>query len=199
MLLNCGVGEESWESLGLQGDQTSQFKRKSVLNIHWTDWYWSWNSNTLATWCKELTHWKRPWCWLRLKAGGEGDDQGWDDWMASLTRWTWVWAGSGSWWWTGNPGVLQSWSPRVKHDWTELNWFIHKNALLEKDLFSTILCESLNEPSINTGGPEKSFVHWSTKYFVSTSYHEWPFCWKHLNCYISIFILKNIYKQQISK
>ena len=62
--------------------------------------------NTLATWCEELTHWKRPWCWERLKAGGEGDDRGWDGWMASLIRWTWVWVNSGSWWWTGRPGVL---------------------------------------------------------------------------------------------
>ena len=53
-----------------------------------------WGS-TLATWCEELTYWKRPWCWERLKAGGEGDDRGWDGWMASLTRWTWVWAGTG--------------------------------------------------------------------------------------------------------
>ena len=45
---------------------------KSVLNVHWKDWCWSWSSNILATWCKELTHWKRPWCWERLKAGGEG-------------------------------------------------------------------------------------------------------------------------------
>ena len=70
-------------------------KRKSVLNVHWKDWCWSWNSNTLATWCEELTHWKRPWCWERLKAGGEGDDRGWDGWMASLTQWTWVLANSG--------------------------------------------------------------------------------------------------------
>ena len=59
--------------------------RKSVLNIHWKDWCWSWNSNTLAIWCKELTHWKRPWCCERLKAGGEGDNREWDGWMASLT------------------------------------------------------------------------------------------------------------------
>ena len=59
MLLNCDVGEDSWESLGLQGDPTSPSWRKSVLNIHWKDWCWSWNCNTLATWCKELTHWKR--------------------------------------------------------------------------------------------------------------------------------------------
>ena len=59
------------------------------------------NSNTLATWCRELTHLKRPWCWERLRAGGEGDDRGWDGWMASPTQWTWVWVDSGSWWWTG--------------------------------------------------------------------------------------------------
>ena len=79
------------------------------LNIHWKDWCWSLNSNTLATWCKELTHWKRPWCWERLKAEGEEDDRRWmAGWMASLTRWTWVWASSRSWWWTGKPGLLQS-------------------------------------------------------------------------------------------
>ena len=94
------------------------------MNIFWEDWCWSWNSNTLATWCEELTHLKRLWCWERLKAGGEGDNRGWDGWMASLTRWTWVWVSSRSWWWTGKPGVLPSvGSQRVGHDWaTELNW-----------------------------------------------------------------------------
>ena len=81
-------------------------KGKSVLNIHWKDWCWNWNSNTLATWCEELTHWKRPWSWERLKTGGEGDDRGWDGFMASLTQWTWVWVNSGSWRWTGGPGML---------------------------------------------------------------------------------------------
>ena len=61
-------------------------ERKSVLNIHWKDWCWSWSSETLATWCKELTHWKRPWGWERLKMGGEGYDRGWDGWMVSLTQ-----------------------------------------------------------------------------------------------------------------
>ena len=56
---------------------------------------WSWNSNTLATSCEELTHWKRPWCFEGLRAGGEGDDRGWDGWMASSTPWTWVWVDSG--------------------------------------------------------------------------------------------------------
>ena len=86
--------------------------------------YWSWNSSTLATSCEEFTHWKRPWCWEGLGAGGEGEDRGWDDWMASLTQWTWVWVNSRSWWWTGHPGMLQFMgSQRVRHDWvTELNW-----------------------------------------------------------------------------
>ena len=89
MLLNYGIGEDSWESLGLQGDPVGSFWRKSVLNIHWKDWCWS--SNTLVTWCEELTHLKRPWCWERLKVGGEGYGRGWDGWMASPTQWTWVW------------------------------------------------------------------------------------------------------------
>ena len=75
---------------------------------------------------------KRPWCWERLKAEGEGDDRGWDGWMASRTRWTWVWASSGSWWWTGKSGVLWSTgSQRVGHDWvTELNWTVSELILL---------------------------------------------------------------------
>ena len=122
MILNCGVGEDSWESLGLQGDPTSPFWRRSVLGIRWKDWCWSWNSNTLATWCEELTHLKRPWCWERLRAGGEGDNRGWDGWMASLTRWTWVWwtpgAGDGQ----GGLACCGSWG-RKESDTTErLNW-----------------------------------------------------------------------------
>ena len=77
----------------------------------------SWSSNTSATWCKELTHRKRPWCWKRLKAG-EGDDRGCDVWMAAPTQWTWVSANSGRWWRTGKPGVLQSVGlQRVRHNW----------------------------------------------------------------------------------
>ena len=85
---------------------------------------------------RELTHWKSPWWWERLKVGGEGDDRGWDDWMLSPTRWTWVWASSRSWWRTGKPGVLQfmgSQSQTRLGDWTELNWneIIHKKYLVE--------------------------------------------------------------------
>ena len=74
--------------------------------------------NTLATWCEEPTHWKRPWFWERLKAGGEGDDRVRDGWMASPSQWTWVWANSRRQWRTGKPGVLQSMgSQRAGHDW----------------------------------------------------------------------------------
>ena len=87
------------------------------LNNHWKDWCWSWSSTTLATWCEEPTHWKRLWCGERLRARGEGGDRGWDGWMASLTRWTWVWANSGRSWRTGRPGMLQSVGLQiVRHD-----------------------------------------------------------------------------------
>ena len=122
MLLNCGVGKDSWESLGLQGDPTSPSWRKSVLNIHWKDWYWRWNSSTLATSCEELTHWKSSWCWERLKSGREGDDRGWDGWMASLTRWTWIEATPGA---GDGQGRLVCCSPwgRKESDMTkQLNW-----------------------------------------------------------------------------
>ena len=78
----------------------------------------------LVIWCEELTHWKRAWCWERLKASREGNDRGWDGWMASPTQCTWVWVSSGSGRWIGKPGVLQFMgSQRVGHNWmTGLNW-----------------------------------------------------------------------------
>ena len=115
---------------------TARKSNQSILKeispeYHWKDGCWSWNSNTLATWCEELTHLKRPWCWERLKAG-ERDDREWDgitdstneNDMASQTQWTWVWVNSGSWRWTGRPGMLQSMGlKRVGHNWvSELNW-----------------------------------------------------------------------------
>ena len=120
----------SWRRL-LRAPWTERRSNQSILKeispgFNWKDWGWSWNSNTLAIWCEELTHWKRPWCWERLKAWGEVDDRGWNDWMASLTQWTWVWVNSGRWWWTGRPGVL--WFMGVAKSWkwlrdrTELNW-----------------------------------------------------------------------------
>ena len=114
MLLNCGVGEDS----------ESPFDCKEIQSVHPKgnqSWIfignWSWNSSTLATWWEEVTHLKRPWCWERLKTGGEGDVRGWDGWMASPTQWTRVWVSSWSWWWTGKPGVLQSMGcQRVRHN-----------------------------------------------------------------------------------
>ena len=124
MLLNCGVGEDSWESLGLQGDPASPSWRRSVLGVHWKGWCWSWNSDTLATRCKELTDWKRPWFWEGLGAGGEGDDRWWDGWRHHWLDGHGFVVDSGSWWWTRRPGVLRFMgSQRVGHDWvTELNW-----------------------------------------------------------------------------
>ena len=91
-----------WRRL-LRASWTARRSNQSILKeigpeYSWKDWCWRWNSNTLATWCEELTHFKRPWCWERMSASGEGNDRGWDGWMASLTQWTWVWVNSGSWW-----------------------------------------------------------------------------------------------------
>ena len=99
--------------------------------------------NTFATWCEELTHLKRSWCWERLRAG-EGDDRGWDGWMASPTQWTWVWVDSGSWWWTGRPGKLRfmgSQSRTRLSDWTELGYNL--TFALDKWLFLSILVQVL--------------------------------------------------------
>ena len=124
---------------------TARRPNQSILkeispDIHWKDWCWSWNSNTpiFAIRCKELTHWKGPWCWERFKTG-EGYNREWDGWMASETWWTWVWVSSRSWCWTGKPGMLQSMgSQRVRHDWaTELNWTEMTFWWVCLDLFGT--------------------------------------------------------------
>ena len=169
MLLNCGIGWYSWESLGLKGDPTSPSWRKSVLNIHWKDWCWSWSSITLATWCEELPHLKRPWRWERLKTGGDGDDRGWDGWMASLTQWTWISTSSESWWWTGRPGMLQSTGlQRVRHGWaTELNSrlsFSHKKDVLTR---ATV---SMNLEDIMLRGTNQSRRN---KYFMKLKASRW--------------------------
>ena len=118
---------------------------RSVLGVHWKDWCWSWNSNTLAISWEELTHWKRSLCWEGLRAGGEGDDRGWDGWMASPIRWTWVWVNSGSWWWTERPGVLQLMGSQiVGHDWaTELNWITAAAAAAKLLQSRLTLCDPI--------------------------------------------------------
>ena len=124
MFLNCGVGEDSWESLGLQGDPTSPSQGKSVLNIHWKDWCWSWNSQQFGHLMWRTDSLGKTLMPGKIEGGRRRGRQRWDDWMASPVQRTQVWARSRSSWWTGNPGVLQSMGMwRVRHDWaTELNW-----------------------------------------------------------------------------
>ena len=105
--------------------------------------------------CEESTHWKRLWCWERLKAGGEGDDGGWDGWMASPTQWTWVWVNSGSWWWTGRPGMLQSWGCKELDTTEQLNWTDKKFLLVH-------LCFILVNRNFNCMKP----VMWDLAYAV---------------------------------
>ena len=135
MLLNCGVGEDSWESLGLQGDPTSPSWRRSVLGVHWKDWCWSWNSNTLATWREELTHLKRPWCWERLKARGEGDDRGWNGWMVPPTWWTLIYVSCGSWW---SLACCSPWGCKEQDMSEWLNWLKNWSIVINTVFVSAI-------------------------------------------------------------
>ena len=121
MLLNCGAGEDSWESLGLQGKSSQSILKEIHPECPLEELMLKLKLQYFGHLSEELTHWKRPWWWERLKVGGEEYKREWDGWMASLTLWTWVLASSGSWWRTGKPGVLQSMeSQRVGHNWTEL-------------------------------------------------------------------------------
>ena len=136
---------------------------------------------------QRVTHWKRLWCWEGLGAGGEGDDRGWDGWMASLTWWTWVWVNSGSWWWTGRPGVLRFMgSQRVGHDWaTDLIWsdlilwliqaicVIHRRHCNEKSNFLLLFKMSSIDPKLKSLGVLVSFSHLLTTW-TSTPAHCVP-------------------------
>ena len=94
----------------------------SVLIIHRKDWSWNWNSNTLATWCEEVTHWKRPWCWERLKVGGEGDNRRWDGLMAWLSRWTEFEQASGAGDGQGSLACCSPWDHKESDMTEQLNW-----------------------------------------------------------------------------
>ena len=105
--------------------------------------------------CEEPTHWKRPWCWERLRAGGEGDDRGWDDWMASLTHWAWIWASSGRWWRTGKPGVLQSTSSQrvgyklaIKHTRIQIQNWLQALQIFFPSPFSVLLSSAVQKQSV---------------------------------------------------
>ena len=142
MLLNCGVGEDSWESLGRKESKPVNPKgNQSWIFIGRTDA----EAEAPVLWPLDMKSWliRKDWCWQQLKAGGEGDDRGWDGWMASPTRWIWVWASSRYWWWTEKPGVLQSVGLQwVRHRATELtdrdsgkSWF--KNQTIESKMKTT--------------------------------------------------------------
>ena len=112
------------------------------LHTHWKDWRWS--CNTLVTWWEESTHWKRPWCWERVRAGGEGGDRRWDGWMASSTQWTPVWANSGRQWRTGKPGMLQSMvSQRAGHVWAT-----EQQSILSNLFLIYLICFLLTAPMV---------------------------------------------------
>ena len=122
MLLNCGVGEDSWESLGLQGDPTSPFWRRSALGFLWRKWCWSWNSSTLATSCEELTHWKRLWCWegwgREEKGTTEDEMAGWHHWLdGHESEWT-LGIGDGQ----GGLECCNSWDCKQSNTTERLNW-----------------------------------------------------------------------------
>ena len=136
---------------------------QSWIFIHWKDWCWTWNSNTLAPWCEEPTHWKRHSCWERLKVGGEGGDRGWDGWMASLTLWTRVWANLGRQWRRGKPGVLQSMgSQRVSRNWTARTVCVYMLGCVQ--LFATPWTLTL-QTALSTGFPRQEY--WSALPFLT--------------------------------
>ena len=134
------------------------------MGVHWKDWCWNWNCNTLAAWCEELTHWKRLWCWERLRAEGEGDDRGWDGWMASPIQWTWVW-------WTPGVGDEQgglaccgSWGRRESDRTERLNW----TESLESTIFNSL-------KSFQSLFLQVFFLHPSVS-FISSS--QTPLIWR---------------------
>ena len=129
MLLSCGFGED------LRVPWTARRPNQSILKEISPDYSLEGPmlKMKLILWLPDAKNWligERPRCWESLKAGGEGVDRGWDGWMASLTEWTWIWASSGSWWWTGKADVLRCMGlQRVKHNWvTELNWVLKQQT-----------------------------------------------------------------------
>ena len=145
---------------------------------------WCWRRLLRVPWTtrrsNQLTYWKRPWCWEGLGAGGEGDDWGWDGWMASLTQWTWVWIDSGSWRRTGRPGVLQFMgSQRVGHDWaTDLTWlYTYRNLMYVKGRLTgqdSRLSNPQNHPHPQTISMLMSFMLLISQYVspTTTKHHK---------------------------
>ena len=197
MLLNCGVGEDSWDSLGLQRDLTSPFLRRPVLGFLLRNYA---KAESPVLWPPHSKSWpigKKLWCWEGLGARGEGEDRGWDGWIASLTRCTWIWVNSGSWWWTGRPGVLQFMrSQRVGHDWTELNEaevdvFLEFPCLfVSPNRFSNLISGSstFSKSSLYIW---KYSVHILVKPILKDFEHYLPSMWNEWNCAV-VWILFRI-------
>ena len=146
----------------------------------------SWNSITLATWCEELTHLKTPWCWEKLKARGEGDDRGWDGWIASPTWWTWVWVSSGSCWWTGKPGVVvhgvSELDTTKQLNWTEMGRNLKKNKYMYMHNWITLLYtwnshNSVHQPKAHIDvGHRCRWLEWGAKKGVLEYEGQWAGC-----------------------
>ena len=124
MLLNCGAGEDSWEVSWTARRSNQSILKEINLEYSLEGVIRKLKLQYFGHLMRRADSLEKTWCWERLKLGGEGDDRGWDGWMASLTQWRWVWVNSRSWWWTRRSVVLQSMgSQRVGHVWvTELNW-----------------------------------------------------------------------------
>ena len=187
LLLNCGVGEDFWESLGLQGDTNSPSKSRSVLGVCWKDWCWSWNSNILATSWKVLTHWKRPWCWEGLGAGGKGDKEakmaGWHHHLMhmSLSKLQELVMDREAWRAVIHE-VAKSWT-RLS-DWTELNWCRYQQTARKKHrtkpkVFSDKICifweKFENSPGLgiqNCKRVHHNFMKWTFLWISKPSLQE---------------------------
>ena len=127
LLSNCGAREDSWTwTVPWTARRSNQSILKEItLNTHWKDRCWGWSSNNRATWCKQLTHWKRPWCWEKTLMLGKTEGRRRRGrqrmrWLDGIkTQCTWVWVNFRRWWRAGKPGMLQSMGlQRVRHDWT---------------------------------------------------------------------------------
>ena len=166
MLLNWGVGEDSWEPRGLQGELTHLHLKEIGLEYSLEGLMLKLKLQYFGHLMQRTNSFEKTRCWERLRAGEE-DDRGWDGWMASLNQWTWVWASSGSWWWTGKPDELHptGWQ-RARHEWgTELNWMCRNSYKIKITMRKTkrlmiISLERTEETSdnISTLGKNKQYL-----------------------------------------